>query len=132
MQTKNLPADEICLLACARMLKIHISVDYTTGCWMTFETSNINHDYLTDLSDIHLLYRGSCKYNLLCRSCDLKTQGRKLLDHKLYNIELTKPVSIILTRIEVWPDNNENTTQAIYDSDTTELYYYLEASHHQI
>ena len=123
MQTKNLPADKICLLACARMLKIHVSIDYITGCWTTFETSNISHDYITDLLDIHLLYRGSCKYNLLCRSCDLKTIGWKLLDHKLYNIELTKPVSIILTRIEDWPDNNENTTQTIYDSDTTELYY---------
>ena len=123
MQTKDLPADEICLQACVIMLKIHISVDYTTGCWTTFETSNTNHEYLTELSDIHLMYRGACKYNLLCRTGDLKTIGRKLLDHKLYNIELIKPVRIILTRIEDWPDKTENATQATYDSDTTELYY---------
>ena len=42
MQNKDLPADEICLLACGRMLKIHISVDYNTGCWTTFETIDTN------------------------------------------------------------------------------------------
>ena len=122
MKCKDLPADKICLLASTRMLKIHISVDYTTGCWTTFVTTNTNHHYITEMSDIHLIYRGSCKYNLLCRSCDLKTTGHKLLDHKLYNTELIRPLKIILTRIDDCPDNTENTRQTTYDSDTTKLY----------
>ena len=126
MQNKDLPADEICLLACVRMLKFHISVDYNTGCWTTFETIVTNHDYITEVSDMHFIYRGSRKYNLLCRTYELKTTGRKLLDHKLYKIELIKPVSIVLSRIEDCVDNTEKTEQPTYDSDNTELYYPLE------
>ena len=37
MDNKTLPADEICLMACARLLNIHISVDYNTGSWTSFE-----------------------------------------------------------------------------------------------
>lgn len=75
---------------------------------------------------MHFIYRGSCKYNLLCRTYELKTTGQKLLDHKLYKMELTRPVSIVLTRIEDCADNIENTEQPTYDSDNTELYYPLE------
>ena len=123
MQNKDLPADEICLLACARMVGIHISVDYNTGCWTTFEEIVTNHDYITEVSDMHFVYKGSCRYNLLCRNYELKTIGRKLLDHKLYKMELIQPFSIVLTRIEDQLDNTKNTEQATSDSDNTELYY---------
>ena len=73
MQSKDLPADEICIQACAIMLQIHISIDYTTGCWTTFELSDTHHDHLIELSDIHLMYRAACRYNLLCKTEDLKT-----------------------------------------------------------
>ena len=121
-QSKDPPADEICIQACAIMLKIHISIDYTTGCWTTFELSNTHHEYLTALSDIHLMYRGSCKYNLLCKTEDLKTIGHKLLDHKLYNTSLIKSVRIVLARLEDLEAKPHNCSQIAYDSDTTELY----------
>ena len=97
MQNKDLPADEICLLACARVLEIHISVDYNTGCWTTFEGIASNHDYITEVSDFHFIYKGSCKYKLLCRNYKLKTISQKLLDYKMYKMDLTKPFSIVLT-----------------------------------
>ena len=84
MANMPLPADEICLTACAIMLNIHVSVDYMTGTWTTFELSSTDHDYIVENSDIHLIYRGTCTYNLLCNQQELKTKGRKLLDHKLY------------------------------------------------
>ena len=100
MANKPLPADEICLTACAIMLNIHVSVDYMTSTWTTFELSSTDHDYIVENSDIHLIYRGACTYNLLCKQQDLKTKGRKLLDHKLYRTDLTKPVRIELKRID--------------------------------
>ena len=123
MQNRDLPADEICLLACARMLEIHISVDYNTGCWPTFEGTVTNHYYIMEVSNFHFIYKGSCKYNLLCRNYELKTIGRKLLDYKLYKMDLTKPLRIVLTQIEDLLDNTGNLEHAIYDSDNTELYY---------
>ena len=123
MDSKNLPADEICLLVCARLLNIHISVDYNTGCWTTFEASSKNHDYIIEKSDIHFIYRGFCMYNFLCRNYELKTTGRKLLDYKLYRMELTKPFSIVLRRIEDYSNNIVNTQQILSDSDHTEIDY---------
>ena len=131
MANKHLPADEICLMACARLLNIHVSVDYKTGTWTSFELSSTNHDYITENSDIHLIYRGACTYNLLCKQQELKTKGRKLLDHKLYRMELTKPMRIELKGIEDYP-NNPNismyTRQNNSDSDTTEIYYHVDNS----
>ena len=75
MQSRDLPADVICIHACAEMLQIHISVDYTTCCWTTFELSDMHHDCLVELSDIHLVSRGACRYNLLCKTEELKTKG---------------------------------------------------------
>ena len=72
---------------------------------------------------MHFVYKGSCRYNLLCKNYELKTIGQKLLDHKLYKMELIKPVSIVLTRIEDQLDDTKNMEQATSDSDNTELYY---------
>ena len=119
MSNKPLPADEICLMACARLLNIHVSVDYMTGTWTTFELSSTDHDYIIENSDIHLIYRGACTYNLLCKQQDLKTKGRKLLDHKLYRTDLTKPVRIELKRID---DYSMCSRQDNSESDATEDY----------
>ena len=124
MGIKSIPADEICLLACARMLNIHISVDYYTGSWTSFESVSKDHEYILEKSDAHFIYRGSCTYNLLCKNYELKTIGRKLLDHKLYRMDLIKPLSIILEKIMDYSSNKENTQQDQSDSDTTEIYHH--------
>ena len=49
---KNLPADEICLVASAKLLNIQISVDYITGTWTSFESLSPNHDYIVGKSNI--------------------------------------------------------------------------------
>ena len=123
MDRKNLPADEICLMASARLLNIHISVDYSTGTWTSFESLSTNHDYILEKSNTHLIYRGSCAYNLLCNNRDLKTKGRKLMDHKMYRMDLLKPLCISLSRIE---DHHKGYTSTQHDqneSDITEIYY---------
>ena len=127
MANKPLPADEICLTACTIMLNIHVSVDYLTGTWTTFELPTTDHDYIIENSDIHLIYRGACTYNLLCKQQDLKTKGRKLLDYKLYRTDLTKPVRIELKRIDEYPTHPQHDGE----SDDTELYYHEEKIAHQ-
>ena len=129
MANKPLPADEICLTACEKLLKIHVSVDYRTGTWTSFELSSPNHDYIIENSDVHLIYRGACTYNLLCKQQELKTKGRKLLDYKLYRMDLIKPMRIELKRIE---DSSSNSNKSIHtqqdnvESDATETYYQVD------
>ena len=127
MERKNLPADEICLMASAKLLNIHISVDYSTGTWISFESLSSNHDYILEKSNTHFIYRGSCTYNLLCHNKDLKTKGRKLMDYKMYKMDLLKPLCISLNRIEDHHKGNTS-TQHQYESDITEIYYYTDTT----
>ena len=127
MDRKNLPADEICLMASAKLLNIHISVDYSTGTWTSFESLSTNHDYILEKSNTHFIYRGSCAYNLLCHNKDLKTKGRKLMDYKMYKMDLLKPLCISLNRIEDHHKGNTS-TQHQYESDITEIYYYTDTT----
>ena len=127
MDRKNLPADEICLLASAKLLNIHISVDYSTGTWTSFESLSTNHNYILERSNTHFIYRGSCAYNLLCHNKDLKTKGRKLMDYKMYKMDLLKSLCISLNRIEDHHKCNTS-TQHQYESDITEIYYYTDTT----
>ena len=101
MDRKNLPADEICLMASAKLLNIHISVDYSTG---------------------------TCAYNLLCNNRDLKTKGRKLMDYKMYRMDLLKPLCISLNRIEDHHKGNTSTQHDQNESDITEIYYHTDTT----
>ena len=67
MMFKELPADELCLHASSTFLNVHITVDYLNGLWTTLDIPNICHDLAAALSDIHLVYKGACKYGLLCK-----------------------------------------------------------------
>ena len=125
MDRKNLPADEICLMASAKLLNIQISVDYITGTWTSFESLSPNHDYILGKSNTHFIYRGSCAYNLLCPNKDLKTKGRKLMDYKMYKMDLLKPVCISLNRLKDYHTGNIIPRQQ-YESDNTEIYYYTD------
>ena len=127
MDRKKLPADEICLMASAKLLNIQISVDYITGTWSTFEPLSPNHDYILGKSNTHFIYRGSCAYNLLCPNNDLKTKGRKLMDYKMYKMDLLKPLCISLNRLEDYRTSSIITQQQL-DSDTTEIYHYTDTS----
>ena len=62
-------------------------------------------------------------YNFLCKNYELKSTGRKLMDHKLYRMEVTKPLSIILRRLEDYSNNTESNQHNLSDSDITEIYY---------
>ena len=64
---RELPADELCLHASSTFLNVHITVEYLNGLWTTLDIPNICHDLAAALSDIHLVYMGSCKYGLLCK-----------------------------------------------------------------
>ena len=99
MITKKLPADELCLHALATFMNIHITVDYLRGFWITLNIPHINHNLVIALSDIHLVYRGCCKFNFLCRNTLLKTVGCRILLHKIVQ-ELPK-VTIKLNRIDL-------------------------------
>ena len=99
MITKKLPVDELCLHALATFMNIHITVDYLGGFWTTLNIPCINHNLAMALSETHLVYRGCCKFNLLCRNNLLKTLGRKILLHKIVQ-ELPK-VAIVLNRIDL-------------------------------
>ena len=128
MDSKDLPADEICLMASARLLNIHISVDYNTGTWTSFESLSTNHDYILEKSNTHLIYRGSCAYNLLCNNRELKTKSRKLMDHKLYKMDLLKPLCVSLRRIEDHRKDNTSTQHDQNESDIMEIYYQTDAT----
>ena len=54
------------------------------------------------LSDLHLVYRGLCKYSYLCPNTDFYTKGRKLLEHKFGHDSAgpLKHLKIELIRIE--------------------------------
>ena len=67
MMFKDLPADELCLHASSTILNVHIIVDYLKGLWTTLDIPNICHNLTAALSDIHLVYKGACKYGLLCK-----------------------------------------------------------------
>ena len=127
MDRKKLPADEICLMASTKLLNIQISVDYITGTWMTFEPLSPNHDYILGKSNTHFIYRGSCAYNLLCPNNNLKRKGRKLMDYKMYKMDLLKPLCISLNRLEDYRTSNIITQQQL-DSDITEIYHYTDTS----
>ena len=100
MITRKLPADELCLHALATFMNIHITVDYLGGIWTMLNIPHINHDLAIALSDIHLVYRGSCKFNLLCRNTLLKTIGHKLLQYK--TVQDLPKVTIKLYRVDLW------------------------------
>ena len=133
MLTRKLLADELCLHAIATYMNIHITVDYLRGIWTTLDVPQISHDLATVLADIHLVYRGSCKFNLLCRKTLLGTIGRKLLLHKTEH-DLPK-VMVKLYRVDDWNRFaklliNEDTTKLdssngeTTDSEMTEIYKY--------
>ena len=96
------PADELCLFACGLYLNIHITVDYHQGHWSTLNLGETSHDLISALSDVHLVYRGFCKYNYLCRKLELKTKGCKILNHKYKNSGkiVLKKLTVCLTRVE--------------------------------
>ena len=133
MITQKLPVDELCLHALATFLNIHITVDYLGGFWTTLNLPSINHNLAMALSEVHLVYRGCCKFNLLCRNNQLKTLGRKLLLHKIVH-DLPKAI-IILNRMDLHnkavklplsndlnkPDDSESDS---IDTDITEIYDY--------
>ena len=105
MMTNNLPADELCLHVMCTYMNLHITVDFLGGIWTTIDMPNIQHDMAMSLSDIHLAYRGFCKYGLLCRNVQLQTMGKKLMDYKTQNIQIArmkiKPI-VSLRRVEEW------------------------------
>ena len=100
---------------------------------MPLNLPSINHNLVIALSEVHLVYRGCCKFNLLCRNNLLKTLGRKILLHKIVH-ELPKIV-IILNRMDLHnkavrlplindsnkPDDSESNS---IDTDITEIYEY--------
>ena len=88
MMTKNLPVDELCLHAMCTYMKLHITVDYLDRIWTTLDIPNIQHDVAMLLSDIHLAYRGFCKYGLLCKNVHLQTIGKQLMDYKLNKVRI--------------------------------------------
>ena len=92
-----------------------------------FEPLSPNHDYILGKSNTHFIYRGSCAYNLLCPNNDLKTKGRKLMDYKMYKMDLLKPLCISLNRLEDYCTSNIITQQQL-DSDITEIYHYTDTS----
>ena len=96
------PADELCLFACGLYLNIHITVDFHQGHWTTLNLNETSHDLISALSDVHLVYRGFCKYNYLCYKLELKTKGCKILNHKYKNSSkiVLKKITICLTRVE--------------------------------
>ena len=138
MITKKLPVDELCLHALATFMDIHITVDYLGGFWSTLNIPYLNHNLAIALSEIHLVYRGGCKFNLLCRNNLLKTLGRKILLHKIVQ-ELPKAV-IILNRIDLHnkvvrlplinaANNLDNSEGDSTDTDITEIYEYRPTNH---
>ena len=131
MITKKLPVDELCLHVLATFMNIHITVDYLGGFWTALNIPCINHNLAIALLEIHLVYRGCCKFNLLCRNNLLKTLGCKILLHKIVH-ELPKVV-IILNRIDLHnkavrlpPINDTNilgdSEGDSTDTDITEIY----------
>ena len=100
---------------------------------MPLNLPSINHNLVIALSEVHLVYRGCCKFNLLCRNNLLKTLGCKILLHKIVH-ELPKVV-IILNRMDLHnkavrlplindsnkPDDSESDS---IDTDITEIYEY--------
>ena len=132
MLTRKLPADELCLHATATYLNIHITVDYLGGFWTTLDIPHIHHDLAPILSDIHLVYHGSCRYNLLCKNTTLKTIGRKLMIHK--DRHKLPEATLVLHRVEEWnpmamrlinEDLAESNLTSQYentDLDSTEIY----------
>ena len=101
---RSVPADELCLFACGLYLNIHIMVDFHQGHWTTLNLNEISHDLITAPSDVHLVYRGFCKYNYLCRNAELRTKGCKILNYKYNNSQkvVLKKLRIHLTRVSEW------------------------------
>ena len=129
MITKKLPADELCLHALATFMHIHITVDYLGGFWTTLNIPCINHNLAMVLSEIHLVYIGGCKFNLLCRNDLLKTLGRKILLHKIVQ-DLPK-VTIVLNRINIpyITDKLDTSEGDSTDTDITEIYEHRPNDH---
>ena len=131
--TKKLPVDELCLHAIATFLNIHITVDHKGGFWSTLNLPRINHNLAIALSDIHLVYRGCCKYNLLCKKNLLRSVGRKILLHKIAH-DLPR-AAIVLNRMELHNKSAslshindstkmDNLGNDSMDTDNTETYDY--------
>ena len=105
MLYNDLPVDELCMHARSTYLNIHITIDYHHRFWSMLDIPNTNHDLVTLVSDIHLVYRGYCRFNLLCKHSELGTKVRSLLLHKISdeNIQINLPeVKIKLRRVEEW------------------------------
>ena len=79
-------------------------VDFHQGHWTTLNLNEISHDLITAPSDVHLVYRGFCKYNYLCRNAELRTKGCKILNYKYNNSQkvVLKKLRIHLTRVSEW------------------------------
>ena len=92
--------------SCGLYLKIHIMVDFHHGYWSTLNLHEISHDLITALSEVHLVYRGFCKYNYLCQKIELRTEGCKILNYKLKNNKKVtlKNLRIHLKKVEEWKD----------------------------
>ena len=125
--TVSIPADELLVFACGVFLNIHITVDYTTGQWSTLDIPDITHNLAVALSDIHLAYRGNCKFSLLCKNSELHTKARKLFNRtkpKLKHIIIEKELHILIHRLDdknTCPELAESTPN-YPDSEDTEIY----------
>ena len=98
----GVPADELCLFTCGLYLNSHIIVDFHQGHWTTLNLNEISYDLITALNDVHIVYRGFCKYNYLCCNAELRTKGHEILNYKQNNSQkvVLKELRIHLTRVE--------------------------------
>ena len=131
MMVNVLPVDELCLHALCMYLNIHITVDYIGGLWTTLNIPNVQHDLSVALSDIHLAYRGNCAYGLLCKTINLRTTGKLLMEYKLNTMHeaLIKPNAVVLLKWidEEYPTgrNSVNDESPTHEhTDDTEIYEY--------
>ena len=141
MMTNHLLADELFLHALCTYMNLHITVDFIGGIWTTLDIPNIKHDLAISLSDVHLTYRGFCKYGLLCKNVQLKIIGKQLMDYKTQHNQNTRITQIVLLRVEEWntiaekllneelssfefskQDKYSNATGNNLDSDDMEIY----------
>ena len=142
MMTNKLPVDELCLHAMCTYLNLHVTVDYLGGIWTTLDIPNVQHDLAILLSDLHLAYRGSCNYGLLCKNAHLQTIGKQLMDYKIQtnqNTWMKLKTTVLLRRVEEWNPTAEKLVNdelsslklsSSLDSDNTEIYditHYVEA-----
>ena len=134
MTITTLPVDELCLYALCIYLNLHVTVDYLGGIWSTLDIPNIQHDLAVILSDLHLAYRGFWTYGLLCKNMNLRTIGKRLMEHKIQanqNILVRANATVLLRCVEEWNALAEKLVNdglsslkpfSSPDSDDTEIY----------